>query len=104
MVIVRDRTTFEARYGTDVNVAGQYSGRLDNAGESIRLEDAIGQTILDFSYKDGWRFKPRKDITAYELALITKAVSNVNSLMSPDWIREQPHGVRRHYTPLRYKL
>jgi hypothetical protein len=27
---------------------------LANGGERIRLEDAIGQTILDFSYKDGW--------------------------------------------------
>jgi hypothetical protein len=28
---------------------------LNDAGERIRLEDAIGQTILDFDYKDGWR-------------------------------------------------
>jgi len=55
IVVVRDRITFEARYGTDVNVAGQYSGRLNNAGERISLQDAIGQTILDFAYKDGWR-------------------------------------------------
>ncbi|MHC4432302.1 MAG: lamin tail domain-containing protein, partial [Planctomycetota bacterium] len=55
IVVVRDRRTFEARYGTNVNVAGQYSGRLNDAGERIRLEDAVGQTILDFAYKDGWR-------------------------------------------------
>jgi len=55
VVVVQDRNTFEARYGTDINIAGQYSGKLNNAGERIRLEDAIGQTILDFRYKDGWR-------------------------------------------------
>jgi hypothetical protein len=55
LVVVQDRNTFEARYGQGINIAGEYSGRLNNAGERIRLEDAIGQTILDFDYKDGWR-------------------------------------------------
>ena len=55
VVVVQDRNAFEARYGTDLNIAGEYSGRLNNAGERIRLQDAIGQTILDFDYKDGWR-------------------------------------------------
>ncbi|MHC4560287.1 MAG: lamin tail domain-containing protein, partial [Planctomycetota bacterium] len=54
-VLVQDRTAFEARYGTAINIAGQYSGRLNNGGEGIRLQDAIGQTILEFRYKDGWR-------------------------------------------------
>ena len=54
-VIVQDRNVFEARYGTNVNIAGQYSGKLNNAGERITLEDAIGRTILDFRYEDGWR-------------------------------------------------
>jgi hypothetical protein len=59
IVLVRDRTTFEGRYGTGGRgspvIAGQYAGKLDNAGERIRLEDAAGRTILDFDYKDGWR-------------------------------------------------
>jgi len=59
-VIVRDTDAFAARYqfgrqAVSVRVAGQYSGRLDNAGERIRIEDAAGRTILDFDYKDGWR-------------------------------------------------
>ncbi len=55
VVVVQDREAFENRYGTALNIAGQYSGRLNNAGERIRLQDAIGQIILDFDYKDGWR-------------------------------------------------
>jgi hypothetical protein len=55
VVVVQDHQAFETRYGTALNIAGQYSGRLNNAGERIKLEDAIGQTILDFDYKDGWR-------------------------------------------------
>ncbi|MCP4261373.1 MAG: hypothetical protein GY774_28310, partial [Planctomycetes bacterium] len=55
VVVVQDRQVFQTRYGTALNIAGQYSGKLNNSGERIRLQDAIGQTILDFDYKDGWR-------------------------------------------------
>ncbi len=55
IVVVQDREAFETRYGTALNIAGQYTGRLNDAGERIKIEDAIGQTILDFDYKDGWR-------------------------------------------------
>jgi hypothetical protein len=55
VLLVRDREDFEARYGTTISVAGEYSGKLSNAGERIRLQDALGQTIQDFNYKDGWR-------------------------------------------------
>jgi hypothetical protein len=55
VVVVQDIEAFETRYGTALNIAGQYSGSLNNAGEGIRLEDAAGQVILDFDYKDGWR-------------------------------------------------
>ncbi|MHC4587479.1 MAG: CotH kinase family protein, partial [Planctomycetota bacterium] len=54
-VVVQDHQIFETRYGTTLNIAGQYSGRLNDGGERIRLEDAIGQIILDFDYRDGWR-------------------------------------------------
>ena len=54
VVVVKDQKVFTARYGTDINVAGQYSGSLANDGERIRLVDAIGQTILDFEYSDNW--------------------------------------------------
>ena len=37
-----------------VEVLGPYTGSLDNAGEKIVLDDAIGQTIHEFRYEDGW--------------------------------------------------
>ena len=55
IVVVQDRNAFEGRYGSNINIAGQFSGRLNDAGERITLADAIGRTILDFSYKDGWQ-------------------------------------------------
>ena len=54
IVVVKDPGQFEAEYGTGVNIAGQFSGSLDNAGEKIELVDAIGRTILEFRYEDGW--------------------------------------------------
>ncbi len=68
VLVVQDRSAFEARYGTGMNIAGEYSGRLNNAGERIRLEDAIGQTILDFDYGDDWR--PITDGDGFSLTVI----------------------------------
>jgi len=77
VVVVRDLDAFEDQYGTDVNVAGQYTGSLENAGERIRLEDTVGQMILDFKYKDGWR-----DITdggGFSLTIINPSNPDPNS-------------------------
>jgi hypothetical protein len=57
IVVVKNRNAFEAQYGTLVNIAGEYEASgssLANNGERIKLQDAIGRTILDFKYKDGW--------------------------------------------------
>jgi hypothetical protein len=54
VVVVQDITAFQDQYGTDISIAGQYSGRLSNAGEKIELEDAAGQNILEFNYEDDW--------------------------------------------------
>ena len=54
IVVVKDPNQFVAEYGTGANVAGKFTGSLDNAGEKIELVDAIGRTILEFRYEDGW--------------------------------------------------
>jgi hypothetical protein len=54
VLVVKDIDAFTARYGTDLNIVGEYSGNLDNAGERIELQDAAGQTILNFKYNDNW--------------------------------------------------
>ncbi|MGE5296343.1 MAG: FN3 associated domain-containing protein, partial [Solirubrobacterales bacterium] len=53
-LVVKDVAAFEARYGSGLPVAGQYSGSLANDGERIVLVDAIGRTIHDFKYRDDW--------------------------------------------------
>ena len=36
------------------NVTGPFIGSLDNGGETIRLDDAVGEKILDFAYNNTW--------------------------------------------------
>ncbi len=50
LLLVKNRAAFEFRYGTGRPIAGEYTGRLDNAGERIVLLDAQDQPILDFTY------------------------------------------------------
>lgn len=54
VLVVRNLAAFTSRYGAIANVAGQYSGILNNAGENIELDDAVGEKILNFSYNNSW--------------------------------------------------
>ena len=54
VVLVKNRSAFESRYGTGLNIAGEYEGFLDNGGESIKMEDYTNSTILEFHYDDAW--------------------------------------------------
>jgi hypothetical protein len=70
-VLVTDSAAFENRYGSGPLVLGQYTGRLNNAGEHVRLENGAGTTILDFTYSDddlGWH--PTTDGDGYSLTII----------------------------------
>jgi hypothetical protein len=66
-LIVRNRAAFEFRNGVELPVLGKYEGLLDNAGERLRLRDAFGQTILDFTYDDAWY--PETDGGGYSLVI-----------------------------------
>ncbi|MHC4744019.1 MAG: lamin tail domain-containing protein, partial [Planctomycetota bacterium] len=55
VIVVRHMEVFLREYaGFTGIIAGQYSGRLNNGGERVELQDALGQTIQTFKYKDGW--------------------------------------------------
>ncbi len=53
-LVVKDIRAFESRYGDGLNVAGQYAGSLDNAGERLELQDAFGQVVAGFKFRDDW--------------------------------------------------
>lgn len=50
LLLVRNRSAFEARYGTGRPIAGEYSGQFDNAGERVTVVNASGATVFDFTY------------------------------------------------------
>ena len=52
-VLVSDQAAFVQRYGTRINLLGEYDGSLSNGGEQIDLEDATNSTIQQFRYEDG---------------------------------------------------
>jgi hypothetical protein len=78
-VAARNLDAFNARYPSfSGTIAGEYTGSLNNGGEQVRLEDAIGTVILDFEYKDGWR--SITDGAGYSLTIINAASADTN-----DW-------------------
>ncbi len=99
VLIVENLAAFESRYGTGHNVAGQYSGRLSNGGEYLRLEDASGGVIAAFAYDDAWPWPERPDGTGSSLERIDPAglytdATNWRSSSerggSPGWIGAGP--------------
>ncbi len=67
VVVVRDRSAFQQRYGSDVAIAGAYEGKLSNKGEKIELVTATGEKMVEFEYSDGWHRKT--DGGGYSLAI-----------------------------------
>jgi len=53
LVVVNNLAAFEARYGKNLPVAGEWSGGLGNGGEQITLS-AFGSVIQQFTYSDVW--------------------------------------------------
>ncbi len=56
VVVAADLAAFQAAYGKNINVAGQYSGSLSNGGEEIVLSipRPMEAAILRFDYSDTW--------------------------------------------------
>lgn len=50
VLVVQNRAAFEHRYGVGLPIAGEYSGRLSNAGERVALVDAGGSEIAAVTY------------------------------------------------------
>ena len=53
LLVVENVDAFQTRYGADLPVAGQWSGRLSNDTEQITLS-AFGTAIQQFTYADEW--------------------------------------------------
>jgi hypothetical protein len=70
VLVVVNPAAFTARYGAGLPVAGAFTGQLNNAGETIRIEDINTVAIQDFTYDDtglGWH--PTTDGDGYSLVI-----------------------------------
>ncbi len=69
IILAKNPAAFASRY-PGVNVAGTFLGSLDNAGEAIRLDDAVNEKILDFSYNNSWY--PMTDGNGLSLVIVNE--------------------------------
>ena len=70
VVVVEDIDAFEARYGNDIPVAGQWSGGLSNNRETITLSAFDGEIITQFEYRDEAGWPLRADGTGSSIVII----------------------------------
>jgi hypothetical protein len=68
IVLVKNLAAFTSVYGSGPTVAGVYTGSLDNNGETIRLDDAVNEKILDFRYENNWY--PSTDGAGFSLVIV----------------------------------
>ncbi|MGJ8639085.1 MAG: lamin tail domain-containing protein [Opitutaceae bacterium] len=54
VLVVADLASFVAHYGEGYPIAGAFYGSLANGGETIRLDDAVGEKIQEFTYNNSW--------------------------------------------------
>ena len=70
VLVVKNPEAFTARYGSGSLVAGTFTGSLENAGERLRLLDAVGEEILDFTYNNAWY--PLTDGLGFSLVVVNE--------------------------------
>ncbi len=67
VLVVEDLLAFQSRYGTGLNVVGEWSGELSNGGEQLTLLAADDALIQQFSYYDSNSWPGRADGNASSL-------------------------------------
>jgi hypothetical protein len=86
LVVVENLDAFRARYGSGPRVAGQYTGRLDNGGETIALQDADAATIQAFTYDDiGVDWHPSTDGLGSSLVIVDASGPTTHWNDGPRW-------------------
>lgn len=81
--VVKNMTAYGARYGVGWNVAGEFEGSLENAGERIVLVDGMDEEILSFEYGDRWH--PATDGEGYSLAILNENGAWTEWTMANAW-------------------
>jgi len=81
IVVVANEAAFRLRHPGNLNVAGEYTGRLDNDGEQLQVLDTVGENVLEFSYNDSWH--DATDENGYSLVMLDPANTPVTDFDRP---------------------
>lgn len=85
ILAVKNITAFEARYGTELPVAGTYgTDNLSNGGEQLKLALGAGTTVRDFTYSDSAPWPTAADGAGYSLVL-KNPVSLPDHALASSW-------------------
>jgi len=68
LVLVKNIAAFQSRYGTAIRIGGQYSGALNNGGETLAVVGALDEPILNFTYDNAWY--PTTDGYGFSLSIL----------------------------------
>lgn len=79
--VAADPACFDLRYGAGIPRIGPFIGSLDNAGERIRIVDAVGEEILDFTYSPAWF--PASAMAGYALAVLDDTTTSYDAWTQP---------------------
>ncbi|MCH2584657.1 MAG: hypothetical protein MK138_07810, partial [Planctomycetes bacterium] len=91
VLIVENIDAFEARYDTrGMRILGEYKGKLDNGGEALLLEDALGEVIAGFEYSDSWY--PLTDGQGLSLEIVDVGAALESWALPASWRAGQQFG------------
>jgi hypothetical protein len=76
VLVVGNEAAFLSRYGTGLSskIAGEYTGRLSNDGESVSLVDFWNGTVAEFAYNDGRGWPQAADGGGHSLVPLLSAL------------------------------
>ena len=76
LLLIRNRDAFELRYGARNVQIQEYTGRLSNDGEQLRIVNDDLETIIDFTYNDQLPWPKPADGEGATLSLSGNVISN----------------------------
>lgn len=85
-VIVSNEIMFRARYGEGPRVIGQYEGRLNDGGETLRIDKVDGTVALQFEYGESDPWSQRADGVGASLELIDVATPLFDYSRAQRWM------------------
>ncbi|MBN1999292.1 CotH kinase family protein [candidate division KSB1 bacterium] len=84
LVLAANADSFEKRYGFAPD--GVYTGKLDNSGESLVLEQANGDTLMNIRYNDKYPWPKSADGEGYSM-VVRDQLPGVDITDGANWIR-----------------